>query len=324
MKILKTIFTLIVGVILTSCGGSGGGDSLNTTPLNLPKFDEPQIPLEFIISGHNVNLVNENCEYTNLEDIVNNCLEEAEDDNLSGNNNYVITYRTEVPNREDYVIDRVHTKITRLIDGEIIDQELSINEWWGNPDGLYIDLNYLFKIYDYALCGEYEFDVWAIDKAGHTTPVYTHLINITNNCNDSPQEYAISAHTVYKVTEDCQFTEWTDIIQNCLELADDNNLSGNNLYMLNYNVQVPNNEIYEINRVSTQLVRLADSQVTEWETDFSARSNIFYPYVELYDPFVIYNTASCGDYVFNITALNTDDQETPVYTYNIKVTTNCY
>ena len=89
---MPRIFMLILSLvlILVGCGGGGGGGDYN--PINLPNFTTPISPQDFILSGHSVYVVNENCEYTEIADIVQNCLELTDEDNLSGNNKYVYTY----------------------------------------------------------------------------------------------------------------------------------------------------------------------------------------------------------------------------------------
>ena len=317
----RTFLVITLGIMLISCGGGGGGDE---TSINVPNFSAPILPKEFIISGHTVYEVNENCEYTEIADIVQNCLELSDEDNLSGNNKYVYTYHAERPTIEAYAIDKVIIQKTRLIDGEITEEEISLEQLWGNPNGNYIDLNIIHNMSDAEICGEYEFDVRAVTTNGDTTPTYTHILNLANNCQSYPQEFIISGNAVYKYIETCEYTEIPEIIDNCLELADENNLSGNNIYFLTYLAEVPNVKEYVINRVYSQITRLNDGATSEWETDIIANPENKIPYINLIDdPFPIYNTAYCGEYELNVHAIDTNDRTTPAYTYKINVINNC-
>ena len=118
-----------------------------------------------------------------------------------------ILITAERPTSEAYDIDKVIIQIIRLIDGEITEKEIGLEELWGNPNGNYVDLNILHNIYDSEICSEYEFDVQAVNTNGDTTPTYTHTINITNNCQSFPQEFIISGNAVYRLTENCEYTE---------------------------------------------------------------------------------------------------------------------
>ena len=319
---MSRIFMLILSsvLILVGCGGGGGGDY---NPVNLPTSTTPILPQEFIISGHTVYVVTENCEYTDMEDIAQNCLELSDENDLSGNNTYVFLYHTERPNSEDNDINKFSMKTTRLVDGETAEEDISLENLWGDSNANYIDLYIQYKVYDYSICGEYELEVQAIDKSGRTTPYYTHNINVKNNCNAYPQDFIITGNAVYGITENCEYTEMTDIINNCLELADENNLSGNNIYFLTYITEVPDINEYVIDSVHTQLTRLIGGDTTEWETNFDANPENKIPYINLYDPLTIYDNAFCGEYELEVQAKDTNDRTTPTYTYKINVTDNC-
>ena len=139
-------------------------------------------PQDFVISGNAVYRLTDNCEYTEMPEIIDNCLELADENNLSGNNIYFLTYLAEVPNVNEYVINRVHTQLTRLIGRATAEWETDIVV---NPENKIPYINIIddpFPIYDTAFCGEYELNVHAIDENDRTTPTYTYKINVINNC----------------------------------------------------------------------------------------------------------------------------------------------